>query len=497
MVDWVEIGHCRLACGDNLDVMRTLESNSVDSVVTDPPAGIAFMGKDWDHSKGSRDAWVAWMTEVASECLRILKPGGHAFVWSLPRTSHWTATAWENAGFELRDRVAHVFGSGFPKSHNVSIAIDKAAGAEREVVGVYESPDGTSGGRGRSMPQPMGWDTKIDGLPLVTASSTDAAKQWDGWGTALKPAVEDWWLMRKPLVGTVAENVLAHGTGGINIDACRVGDFVNTTPPGTDRFNQANYDQGYRPGAYQGNSRDGESSANKRYADKGITNFAATPGPRGGCHAGRWPANLLHDGSESVVAMFPSDAGGGNVTGTREAASWSGGGGWSGFKSTTSHDDSGSAARFFYAAKASRADRNDGCDAMPLLASGTLEDNGGDFKTGSGNVRDTKRRNTHPTVKPQSLMRWLCRLITPPNGLVLDPFAGSFSTAKACVLEGFRFVGCDQSQEYVDIGIARVRHAVRNLSTGLFDDPAPDSVGEKTKPPIIATASLFGVDEFQ
>lgn len=443
MTEWVEIGGCRICCGDNLDVLRTLEPDSIDSVVTDPPAGISFMGKDWDHSKGGRDAWIAWMTTVAAECLRALKAGGHALVWSLPRTSHWTATAWEDAGFELRDRIAHCFGSGFPKSHNISIAIDKAAGAEREVVGEYE------GERVKS---------------TITAPATDAAKQWDGWGTALKPAIEDWWLMRKPLTGTVAQNVLQHGVGGINIDACRI--EGNPVP------------------------------INRLESWSGFGQVVQPEYKRTVNTTGRWPANIIHDGSDEVIGLFPESAGQQgdlNATGRDRPSS----GRFGDMAPPVPHaarNDSGSAARFFYAAKASRADRDEGCGGMPLSACGMMEDDSFDIKTGSGNSRDTKRRNTHPTVKPQSLMRYLCRLITPPGGIVLDPFSGSFSTAKACVLEGFRFIGCDQSQEYVDIGAARIRHAVENLATGLFEEDkaslAPAS-SRKPKENPRQTQSLF------
>lgn len=210
--------------GDCLDWLRTVESESVDSIVTDPPAGIAFMNKAWDHHKGGRAQWVAWLAEILRECLRVLKPGGHALVWSIPRTEHWTACAVEDAGFEIRDGVYHLFAQGWPKSLDVSKAIDAAAGAEREMVGRK-----TYAGRGMRPVLPS-TPTETYGVnrdPFrdtreVTAPVTDDARRWQGWGTALKPAVERWVLARKPLAGTVAENVLAHGTGALNIDGCRV-----------------------------------------------------------------------------------------------------------------------------------------------------------------------------------------------------------------------------------------------------------------------------------
>lgn len=209
--------------GDCLEKLKELDDNSIDSIVTDPPAGISFMGKSWDSDKGGRDSWIAWMCEVATECKRVLKPGGHAFVWAIPRTSHWTATAWENAGFEIREVVAHIFGSGFPKSLSIGKAVDKLQGNEREVVGVKSYPrEGTTpvtrkatsimrqGKNGN-----VGQDSNIE---------TKGKSPWEGWGTALKPAREDWILMRKPLEKglSIAENCLKWGTGGINIDESRV-----------------------------------------------------------------------------------------------------------------------------------------------------------------------------------------------------------------------------------------------------------------------------------
>ena len=213
----------KLIQGDCLEVLKTLDENSVDSLVCDPPAGIAFMGKDWDKDKGGRTAWVNWMTEVMRECHRVMKPGAHGFVWALPRTSHWTAWALEEAGFEIRDSVHHLFGSGFPKSLDVSKAIDKMYGAERDVVGY-----GKLNPRDKKSYEPKAKNEIFDrnkGMKKleITAPSTPEAKQWNGFGTALKPAHEVWWLVRKPLSEkTVAKNVLRYGTGALNIDASRV-----------------------------------------------------------------------------------------------------------------------------------------------------------------------------------------------------------------------------------------------------------------------------------
>ena len=195
-------GQNYLLVGDNAIWLKKIPDNSIDSIVTDPPAGISFMGRGWDTDKGGRDHWIAWMQEVATECKRVLKPGGHAFVWAIPRTSHWTATAWENAGFEIRDVVAHIFGSGFPKSLNIGKAVDKLQGNEREIVG--ETRIGKT-----SMGDASGWDTSENMKAIKESGSVNITKgtsEWEGWGTALKPAREDWLLMRKPL-----------STGGLDI----------------------------------------------------------------------------------------------------------------------------------------------------------------------------------------------------------------------------------------------------------------------------------------
>jgi site-specific DNA-methyltransferase (adenine-specific) len=202
MSDWQVIQ------GDCLQVLKDFAPGSFDAVITDPPAGIAFMGKAWDSDKGGRDSWIDWMAGVAAQCLRVLKPGAHALVWSLPRTSHWTATAMENAGFEVRDRISHIQGQGFPKSLDISKAIDKAAGIERNPAE-------------HKWVDRVGYRFETQGTPDLPPA-TEPARLWQGWGTALKPAVEDWWLLRKPLDGTVAANVLKHGTGGLNVDGCRI-----------------------------------------------------------------------------------------------------------------------------------------------------------------------------------------------------------------------------------------------------------------------------------
>jgi len=406
---------CSILQGNCLDVLPTLESNSVDSIVTDPPYGISFMGKKWDYDVPSVDVW--------RECLRVLKPGGHLLSFAGTRTQHRMAVNIEDAGFEIRDMIAWVYGQGFPKSHNVGNAVDKSLGCENRGHAI------SSG----SQIHPTTGKPRANGelLPKYEGR-TDEGKKWAGFGTALKPAMEPITVARKPLVGTVAANVLAHGTGGLNIDGCRVGtDAITTT-------NGKGFD-----GSFGGGTNDNGGTV----------------------HQGRWPANLIHDGSDEVLAVFPDtkqtrphDGDGGKLD-TRNQ-------GW-GFKRMpcSLSDNGGSAARFFYCAKASKQDRDEGCGELPLSDCGMMEDDNYPIKTGSGNLRETKRRNNHPTVKPTSLMRYLCKLVTPPGGTILDPFMGSGSTGKAASLEGFRFIGIELEGDYIEIAGRRIG-AVQPLFAG-------------------------------
>lgn len=573
---------------DCVAAMAKMDACSVDAVVCDPPYGLKFMGKRWDYDVPALDVW--------RECLMVLKPGGHLLAFAGTRTQHRMACRIEDAGFEIRDMIAWVYGSGFPKSLDVSKAIDKAAGAKREVIGSYK--------RGMAMhPGNEGVDTWRDnytGEVAITSPATDAARQWAGWGTALKPSHEivtiatkpldilghcsilianlteriascrrsasiaekssprfqadlkegttntvpasvattteevpangtetgragdtnseadmlasiseeesfalntllswrrtlegvsdaakmsttstvfetitDWKILsfclsqitpadiiaakfnpsglnanvlraveylnaslvccsnilalsalapamsqevetcrgvgaqpnldpcimaRKPLVGTVAENVLAHGCGGLNVDGCKVG--TETIP----------------------------TIHTKKMDGAGVGWHPIATGERTH-HTGRWPANFIHDGSEEVVGLFPSNVKGGTWNHTAGARHFNNDGNPTGYQTSGSDASTGSAARFFYCAKASKADRGEG--------------------------------NVHPTVKPTDLMRYLCRLVTPPGGIVLDPFMGSGSTGKAAILEGFRFIGIERDAEYIEIARARIDMAVK------------------------------------
>ncbi|WP_276323667.1 DNA-methyltransferase [Achromobacter xylosoxidans] len=400
----------QLHLGDCLVVMRSLPPASVDSIVTDPPyhlttdkkggcgqasvnldspygrarIGTGFMGMKWDGGD------IAFRPEVWREALRVLKPGGHLLAFGGTRTYHRMVVAIEDAGFDIRDQIGWLYGSGFPKSRNIA-------------------------------------QHDLDG---------EDAERWAGWGTALKPAWEPICVARKPLAGTVAVNVVAHGTGALNIDACRV------EVHDADYARNCSGDRGHA----------GTRSAGR----EGATNLHASGGSAA---SGRWPANVIHDGSPEVLAAFPQ-AGGAQapVRGTEASAKTANT--FSEFCGRTPsdrRDGGGSAARFFYCAKATRADRNEGCETLeskPLnWSSGTQ--NPGSFQSEG---TDKTSQNHHPTVKPTELMAYLCRLVTPPGGVVLDPFMGSGSTGKACMREGFRFIGIDMKPEYVEIAKARIQY---------------------------------------
>lgn len=570
--------------GDCLEVLKSMPDNSVDAVVTDPPYGLSFMGKKWDYDVPSVEIWA--------ECLRVLKPGGHLLAFAGTRTQHRMAVRIEDAGFEIRDMIAWVYGSGFPKSLDVSKAIDKAAGAEREVVG----PNQWAERGGLVQANTYGTPSRPD----ETAPATDAARQWQGYGTALKPAMEPITVARKPLEGTVAENVLEHGTGALNIDGCRVPIDAEADASQLRTMQRSQREPG-----------DGWGMS----TTSGDTPQVVRPD-------GRWPANLIHDGSEEVVVCFPvttsgkdknpakasssgftrhgtrseevnygdtgsaarffscqkddfplllSDAKaifeawkksaantvqgslsrprqyadiardlvrlaeacgavlqgpllGGHFTSATESEceklceivitailyieqrSWlvsqherhtllgnlvsiaatneqtgittitvshltSDGYAESAtfgiMRANTDHGVVASASRFTYCAKASKKDRDEGLSnpATPFVQFQTANGTSG-RPSSLSEGRNTEYRNHHPTVKPTDLMRYLCRLVTPPGGTVLDPFTGSGSTGKAAMLEGFNFIGIEREAEYVAIAEARIAETQRSL--GLF-----------------------------
>jgi len=373
--------------GDCLDVLRTMPDCSIDAVVTDPPYGLSFMGKKWDYDVPTVEVW--------REVFRVLKPGGHLLAFAGTRTQHRMCVNIEDADFEIRDMIAWVYGSGFPKSLDVSKALDKAAGAEREVVGRYSD-------NGRKCPKHQNTHATWEGDAMVdiTAPATEAANQWSGWGTALKPAMEPITVARKPLDGTVAKNVLTHGTGAINVDGCRVGTGDRRMCGTTDK--------------------------------SGKTSIVLGARQETRTELGRWPANLIHDGSDEVLGLFPADARSSCDGGRSQNACIGYSGGWKSAYdgSANQYFDTGSAARFFYTAKAAKRER---------------------------------QGVTHPTVKPLDLMAYLCRLVTPPGGIVLDPFMGTGTTIKAAIGEGFQAIGIERDPAY----FAMAEHRLNGAQLGL------------------------------
>jgi DNA modification methylase len=434
--------------GDCLKVLRSLKDQSVDSVVSDPPYALNFMGKEWDsfagyverngssravgddggrHDEGYRNMrgreneFQSWCERWASECLRVLKPGGHLLAFGGTRTYHRMTCGIEDAGFEIRDSLHWIYGSGFPKSMDVSKAIDKAAGVQREVISEGKAVKRMIPGYDQDRTGSWIKDNGREFVPTITAAATEDAARWEGWGTALKPAHEPIVVARKPLAGTVAANVLAWGTGGLNIDASRV-EGIKDIPASPRRAAQgpAYSDLGNDPGTGSG-------------WDK---------------NTGRWPPNILL--SEEAAAEMDRQTGtltsGSNNFIRESSADFSGNtspayGAESRPAGTQmiSYGDTGGASRFFpcfkYQAKASPSER----PRVDGIA--------------------------HPTCKPVALMRWLVKLVTPPEGIVLDPFAGTGTTAEACLDEGFRCILIERDEDYLKL----IRARMNKRPPSLFD----------------------------
>jgi DNA modification methylase len=363
---------------DCLEILPKLADNTFHALVTDPPAGIGFMGMAFDSDRGGKREWIAWLSSVMKECLRVMRPGAHTLVWALPRTSHWTADAIEDAGFEIRDCVYHLFGQGFPHGLDVSKAIDKRLGAERERL------RGVRSGVVKDTYAHDAWSLTHKDSVLSPDPLTVEARTWQGWSTALKPACELWILARKPLSErSVADNVLKWGTGALNIEGCKVG---------TERH----------------------WSSHERTSKVCYGNYNADC--KGVWKQGRYPANLI----------------------------------------CSEPDFLGEHARFFYCPKASRAERDSGCEHLPAKTSG-YRPNDPDENTIRQRLHGSiPAANNHPTIKPLALMRYLCRMVTPVGGMVLDPFCGSGSTGVAALQEGFDFVGIEKEKGYFDIATTRI-----------------------------------------
>ena len=391
-----EIGKATLYCADCKDVLPLLKD--IDSCVTDPPYGLSFMGKGWDYDVPSQDIW--------SLVFDSLKQGSHLLSFFGSRTYHRGVIPIEDAGFEIRDQLMWLYGSGFPKSLNIGKAVDKLQGNKREVVGNRKAHDI----RGNALmeatvPEYKKEKSQID-IPITKGNS-----EWEGWGTALKPAHEPIVMARKPIPKTIAENVLDHGTGGINIDECR----VETNPEVDDMLREVERVQRDENNVWS-NKNSGFKNENN--------NLTGVP------IQGRYPANVMHDDSEVVQDIFADKA------------------------------------RYFYCAKASKKDRDEGLNEFQYKQSSSMSgrrkpENMSDYKIDNDVTGRfvTERKNIHPTVKPTDLMKYLCTLVTPKEGIVLDPFMGSGSTGKAALQKGFRFVGIEMNEEYFEIACSRIEAA--------------------------------------
>jgi DNA modification methylase len=507
--------------GNSLDLLPTLADNSIDAIVTDPPYGLGnpdpdyiikaiqlwasgdrahipegkgFMGKSWDSFVPPPAIW--------DECLRVLKPGGHLLAFAGTRTYDLMGISIRMAGFEIRDSIGWVYGSGFPKSLNVSKAVDdyqnkhesllpdeerfcswmkdysglteqqskQLLGSARFITGQIEivntaTKEKPRMGRRAMVPTSAAWEkikpnlanTPPDWVEELVKNppqlgithpgqwnagkgqGTTGNNEWQGWGTALKPALEPIVVARKPLIGTVAENVLTHGTGGLNIDASRIG--TETMGGGT------------MPAMASGDSIVGRNQGAERKENTNLT-------------TGRWPANLILD--EYTAELLDEQSGDrkGMATQNSSPVNIYGGNSFNASKTQMpevrqGYNDSGGASRFFYVAKASKRDRNEGLEDLPAVRASAMGYDIGLGESGEGMFKDRnpQKQNFHPTVKPTELMRYLVKLITPPGGTVLDPFTGSGSTGKAAILEGFDFIGIELTEDYWPIIEGRLKHA--------------------------------------
>lgn len=425
---------------DCLSLMKSIPDNYVDAVVTDPPYGLKFMGKKWDYDVPSVEIW--------EECYRILKPGGHLLSFAGTRTYHRVVVRIEDAGFEIRDMIAWIYGQGFPKSLNVGKTMDKyLKTGNASWNGTGDSSNGALGYTKLQFQQGYRPDDYSNRHQTKVELSEEEAKQWDGWGTALKPAIEPICLARKPLEDIVVKNILKYGTGGINIDGCRIA----TNPEVDDKRLGGN-----------GKWKTDKTAKNVYEGGYAGNNIASS-------EKGRFPANIIHDGSKEVIAEFPQSKGGsgnGNAIVGEQSDNIP-------LRRGTliPRNDDGSAARFFYCAKASKKDRDEGLDDLEESEQGHNRfdkcakcggyilqnpDRPSACKCEEPERIHASARNNHPTVKPTNLMRYLCKLITPPNGKIIDPFMGSGSTGKAALLEGFRFIGIELDEGYFEIAKRRI-----------------------------------------
>jgi len=420
----------KLMQGDNILSLKKLPDNSVDSIVSDPPYGLSFMAKKWDYDVPSVEFW--------KEVYRVLKPGGHVLSFGGTRTYHRMVVNIEDAGFEIRDQIMWLYGSGFPKSHNIGKAVDKIEGNEREVVGEKTGGAYSPGTKNLGINNvDVIW--RKSNIERETKRGEDFGKitkgtsPYEGWGTALKPANEPICVARKPLSEkSVAENVLRWGTGGINIDGCRIGsDSIKTMPKKDGDLGASGIYNEYKE--YEGNTHEGRFPANI-ILDEIAGELLDEQSGISKSSSNKWEgeANIFNDGDKKVT---------GHKKGIR----------------VDTYSDKGGASRYFYQAKVSKQERNMGLDGFEeKVIEG--RDEGQDERNVAYKPRPVSQKNTHPTVKPVALMSYLVRLVTPPNGIVCDPFLGSGSTGIAARLEGFRFLGMEMDEDYFKIAEARIEN---------------------------------------
>ena len=482
--------------GDCLEVMDTIEKCSVDSIVTDPPYHLTsivdrfgkensapakhgtdgvfvrsskgFMGKEWDGGD------IAFQADTWRKCYELLKPGGHLIAFSGSRTYHRMAVAIEDAGFEIRDQCIWLYGSGFPKSHNIGKEVDKKMGNEREIVKTYNR-----------IATSLGNDLNMDGGKAnKDYKYTQGNSEWEGWGTALKPAHEPMVLARKPLSEkSVADNVMQHRTGAINIDACRIEGEVKhpeTMPDFRDQGEQSKAAIGVDKLSFgQTSNAKRKKVVRKPRSDDGVwsddnsgmksegSEFADAD-PRG-----RWPSNVMHDGSEQVQSIFPETSSTEVSRQRTHKGIWTAGELADTEQFMPAYGDQGNASRYFYCAKTSKDERNSGLHSFQTKQTqgggGGIGNYQNDVNSASGKFGSEKApsKNTHPTVKPVELMRYLVRLVTPKGGVVLDPFMGSGSTGMGAREEDFNFIGIEKEEEYYEIAKARIKNVKPQLK--LFD----------------------------
>ena len=487
--------------GDCLKIMKKMKSNSVDTIITDPPAGIGFMGKDWDKDRGGRDKWIKWMTKIMKQCKRVIKPGGIILVWSIPRTSHWTATAIEDAGFLIKDKIYHIFGTGFPKSHDISKAIDKKKGKKRKIIKETKNKSGGMANVNKvNLEQgfrPKNYNEEGN-VFQKTEPATKEAKLWDGWGTALKPAAEEWILAMKPIKGNFAENALKYGVAGLNIDGGRIsynGEIPNMGGRKNAKMGGVGYgfkiegrpDKPDQKGRWPSNVILSHHPDCELLGTKKVKSNAhyIDPTNEGSFKLGlknrkRDEGNLLadKDGNETIedwnchpdcpVRILDKQSGvlksGSDNIRTKEGYFLEHGGLGKSGDEQISYGDTGGASRFFYCAKPSTSERNAGLEEIKGRQRDTTRKKG---KPGGNNPRNRglkKARNFHPTVKPIKFMKYLCKLTaTPKGGIVLDPFGGSGTTALACIRTSRKFIIIDEKKKYCILSKKRIRKEIKRL----------------------------------